>query len=71
MISGHTDTSASSSYNDELSRRRAERVKQDLINAGVAENTISIVSEGEHRLLVDTPDETVEVRNRRVEITLR
>lgn len=71
MISGHTDTSASNSYNDELSRRRAERVKQDLIEIGVAEDTISISSEGEYRLLVTTPDETVEVRNRRVEINLR
>lgn len=71
MISGHTDTSATNAYNDALSRRRAERVKQDLVNAGVAADIISISSEGEYRLLVATPDETVEVRNRRVEINLR
>lgn len=71
MISGHTDTSASNSYNEALSQRRAERVKQDLIEVGIDANSISIISEGEYRLLVQTPDETVEVRNRRVEITLR
>ncbi len=71
LISGHTDTSASNAYNDKLSLRRVERVKQDLIDVGVAADTISISSEGEYRLLVTTPDETVEVRNRRVEINLR
>ena len=71
IISGHTDTSASNAYNDDLSQRRSERVKQDLINLGVSADVINISSEGEYRLLVSTPDETVEVRNRRVEIDLR
>lgn len=71
IVSGHTDTAASSTYNDALSRRRAERVKQDLIEAGVATDIITLSSEGEYRLLVATPDETVETRNRRVEINLR
>ena len=70
-ISGHTDTSASNEYNDSLSQRRSERVKQDLINLGISANVIRISSEGEYRLLVSTPDDTVEVLNRRVEIDLR
>lgn len=71
IISGHTDTSATHSYNDALSQRRAERVQQDLINFGISADLISISSEGEYRLLIDTPDETVEVMNRRVEINVR
>ena len=71
IISGHTDTSASNEYNDALSQRRSEKVRQDLIDFGVPSHAISISSEGEYRLLVDTPDETVEVRNRRVEINVR
>ena len=71
IISGHTDTSASNSYNDALSQRRAEKVQQDLIDLGISADAISISSEGEYRLLVDTPDETVEVMNRRVEINVR
>jgi len=71
IISGHTDTSASNEYNDTLSQRRSERVKQDLINLGVSTDVIRISSEGEYRLLVSTPDDTVEVMNRRVEIDLR
>lgn len=71
ILIGHTDTSASNSYNDALSIRRAEKVKQDLIAAGVAADTIRISGRGETDLFVNTPDETVEVRNRRVEITIR
>lgn len=71
VISGHTDTSASNEYNDDLAQRRAEKVRQDLINVGVKEEIIKISSEGEYRLLIATPDDTVEVKNRRVEIIAR
>jgi len=67
-ISGHTDTSASNAYNEALSLRRSKKVRQDLIDMGVAAENIRISAEGEYRLLVSTPDDTVEVRNRRVEI---
>lgn len=70
-IVGHTDTSASDAYNDRLSQRRAERVRNDLINRGIDADVITISSEGERRLFVNTPDETVEVLNRRVEINAR
>lgn len=70
-ISGHTDTSASSAYNEALSLRRSKKVRQQLIDYGVPADNISISAEGEYRLLVTTPDDTVEVRNRRVEITAR
>jgi OOP family OmpA-OmpF porin len=71
VLIGHTDTSASDNYNDALSLRRAEKVKQDLIAAGVPAETIRISGRGETDLFVSTPDETVEVRNRRVEISIR
>jgi OOP family OmpA-OmpF porin len=70
-ISGHTDTSASNAYNEQLSLRRAKKVREDLINFGVPADTIQISAEGEYRLLVSTPDGTVEVLNRRVEINAR
>lgn len=70
-IVGHTDTAASDAYNDKLSQLRAERVQRDLINRGIDADVIMISSEGERRLKVITPDETVEVQNRRVEINAR
>lgn len=71
MISGHTDTTASSAYNDVLAQRRADKVRQDLIALGMSADIIHASSEGENRLLVPTLDETVEVLNRRVEINVR
>lgn len=71
ILIGHTDTSASDEYNYALSMRRAEKVKQDLIVAGVDADKIRISGRGETDLFIPTPDETVEVRNRRVEITIR
>lgn len=71
IISGHTDTSATNTYNDALSQRRAEKVEQDLIDFGISADVISISYKGEYELLVDTPDETIEVMNRRVEINVR
>ena len=67
-IVGHTDTAASNAYNDDLSRRRAEKVMNDLIERGVPKDVMEISSHGEYMLEIATPDETVEVRNRRVEI---
>lgn len=70
-IVGHTDTAASDAYNDRLSLRRAQKVRDDLIDRGIDADVINISAEGERRLLVSTPDETVEVQNRRVEINAR
>lgn len=46
MIAGFTDSVGSASYNIELGRLRAERVKQELINYGVSDHQISVVSYG-------------------------
>lgn len=70
-VVGHTDTLGSSKYNDKLSKRRAEKVAQDLIDAGIDAKQISTVGKGEAVLKVPTPDEVEEVHNRRVEIDVR
>ncbi|HEC58086.1 hypothetical protein LCGC14_1273100 [marine sediment metagenome] len=71
LISGHTDTSASNAYNDALSKRRVEKVQQDLVELGIASDVIETSHEGESRLLVPTADGIVEPLNRRVEINVR
>lgn len=71
IIVGHTDTAASSAYNDALSLRRAEKVKQNLIDAGVDASIIKASGMGEQELLVPTPDNTAKPQNRRVEINVR
>jgi peptidoglycan-associated lipoprotein len=70
-VIGHTDTKASTHSNEVLARRRAERVASELHRARLAVTAIEVDSYGESLLLIPTPDETPEPRNRRVEVTLR
>jgi OOP family OmpA-OmpF porin len=71
IIVGHTDTAASFSYNEKLSQRRAEKMRQRLIDAGISPDIITTRAAGEYELLVQTPDNTPEPLNRRVEIDVR
>lgn len=68
-INGHGDTTGSSPYNLQLGQRRAEVVKAYLMDNGVSSDRIVTMTDGEQDLLVPTPDDVKERRNRRVEIT--
>jgi len=70
-IIGHTDTAASYSYNEELSLRRAVKVQKALVEMGIPANIITTEGNGEYQLLIETPDNTPEPKNRRVEIDVR
>ena len=71
VVIGHTDRVGPVPYNDALSLRRAERMRDELVKAGVAADRISVAGRGEREPLVPTPDEVAEPRNRRVEINVR
>ena len=71
MVVGHTDTVGNAQGNDALSLKRAESVRDLLIEAGVAGEKVEAVGRGERELLVPTADEVDEPKNRRVEIDLR
>jgi outer membrane protein OmpA-like peptidoglycan-associated protein len=71
IVIGHTDRVGSVPFNDALSLRRAERVRDELVKAGVAADRIRVEARGEREPLVATPDEVAEPRNRRVEISVR
>lgn len=68
-IVGHTDTSGSKIYNQRLALKRAQTVRDALINRGVAADLIATDARGETELLVDTPDNVREPANRRVNIS--
>lgn len=68
---GHTDTMGDLRANVALGLKRANSVRDILVQAGLAPSTIEVTSHGEADLLVKTPDNTPEPRNRRVEITVR
>jgi peptidoglycan-associated lipoprotein len=70
-VIGHTDTAGEPDANEKLGLQRAQAVSQLIAGAGLKAVEITVTSHGERDLLVRTPDNTAEPKNRRVEITLR
>ncbi|OQW31564.1 MAG: hypothetical protein A4E19_08100 [Nitrospira sp. SG-bin1] len=71
LIQGYTDQQGSANYNKQLGMKRAETVKAELVNAGIAEHRIKAVSLGEEGVLcVDTSD-VCRHMNRRVHLEVR
>ena len=70
-IIGHTDTLGDASANEALGLERAMQVRDLLSSAKLTSDNTVIESHGEKNLLIKTPDNTDEPRNRRVEITVR
>jgi len=71
IVVGHTDTTGSAASNDELGRKRATIVRNLLVAAGLDASAVDVTSHGEGDPLIQTPDETYEPRNRRVEIDIQ
>jgi OmpA-OmpF porin, OOP family len=68
-IEGHTDTVGARDYNQSLSERRAEAVVSYVSRKyGVEPSRLQAVGMGEEGLLVATPPQTAEPRNRRVQV---
>ena len=71
LIVGHTDTAGETKSNLTLGMARANTVRGMIVAAGLDPVLVDVTSHGESALLVTTPDDTPEPRNRRVEITVR
>jgi outer membrane protein OmpA-like peptidoglycan-associated protein len=70
LVTGHTDTVGSDSYNQGLSVRRAESVKDEMVREGLDGSTISIEGKSFHDPLVPTGPGVREPQNRRAVIDL-
>jgi outer membrane protein OmpA-like peptidoglycan-associated protein len=71
VVVGHTDTSGSPGYNQALSVRRANIVKDVLVQMGARPESIQTSGVGESDLAVSTGDGVKEPKNRRSVITLQ
>lgn len=67
QISGHTDNVGDAGYNEELSRERAESVRQYLIARGVDDDRMSAEGYGENKPMTGNNRESGRAKNRRVE----
>ena len=66
-VEGHTDSIGAESYNQGLSERRANSVRQALIDEGVDSSRINAVGHGEARPIADNATDEGRAMNRRVE----
>ena len=69
-IEGHTDTSGPDMYNQQLSNKRADFIKNYLLDNSVT-NSITTKGFGEKKPLLTTKDNVKEQKNRRAEISLK
>ncbi|MET0555856.1 MAG: OmpA family protein [Vicinamibacteria bacterium] len=69
-VNGHTDDVGSDVYNQKLSERRAQAVRDYLVKAGVPEDVLSVTGHGKALPLVRTADDRARAKNRRVELAI-
>jgi len=65
LVAGHTDSSGSESYNQQLSERRAQAVRDALVNRGVDPRRLQVIGYGESQ-----PISSSDAMNRRVELRI-
>ena len=71
VVTGHTDTTGEPAQNDDLSRRRAQQIRQMLVSRGFPAARIEAVGRGQRDLAVATGPNVDEARNRRVTVEVR
>ena len=69
-VVGHTDSTGAASYNQSLSEKRANSVKDYLIGKGVDPALMSASGAGEEQPIADNKSRDGRAQNRRVEITI-
>ncbi|MDA0781592.1 MAG: OmpA family protein [Rickettsiales bacterium] len=69
-LNGYADRVGHEDYNMELSKKRAEAVKKELIEKGIPSEQIVIYAFGEIHGIIETNDEIAEKENRSVQIIL-
>lgn len=70
VVEGHTDDRGPAAFNQQLSEKRAQAVKQELIANGVNASVIKTVGYGESRPVADNNSRDGRAKNRRVDVKI-
>jgi outer membrane protein OmpA-like peptidoglycan-associated protein len=71
LVQGYTDRQGPAEYNRTLAQRRAESVKLFLVELGVPESAIRVMTMGKDGALCDEPEKECQQINRRVHLEFR
>lgn len=71
VVEGHTDSQGGATYNQDLSQRRAQTVRDYLVSRGIASDRISAQGFGASRSIADNSSSEGRANNRRVEIVIQ
>lgn len=71
LVEGHTDSVGSDSFNQELSVRRAQSVRDYLVDRGVPADKVKAVGFGKTRPVTDNSTAEGRANNRRVELVIQ
>ena len=71
LLTGYADHQGPPVYNRRLAQRRAEAVKQFLVELGVPETSVKVVAVGQEATLCDDPRKECQQLNRRVHLEIR
>ncbi|SON53335.1 OmpA family protein [Vibrio tapetis] len=69
-VTGHTDSSGSAKFNQQLSEKRAQAVADYLVSEGVDSSRIKVEGEGEASPIASNKTAAGKEKNRRVEVTI-
>jgi outer membrane protein OmpA-like peptidoglycan-associated protein len=71
VVEGHTDSQGGTSYNQDLSQRRAQSVRDYLVTRGIAADRVTAAGYGSSRSVADNKSPEGRANNRRVEIVVQ
>jgi len=71
LVQGYADRQGPAEYNKRLAQQRADAVRQFLVELGVPETTVKVVTIGQEGALCDEPSRECQQLNRRVHLEIR